>query len=93
MAAISKIVATVITYPYMTIRLKQQLKKESGATLTKIITKIYSENGFSGFYKGINEKIVQTTLNAAFLMLFNDFFAYLIKRGKNEICYKFMEND
>ncbi|KAJ3098687.1 hypothetical protein HDU97_003804 [Phlyctochytrium planicorne] len=63
MAASSKIFATVCTYPYQVVRARLQNERArknvvyQGATGT--IKRIYSLEGFSGFYKGLGPNIIR----------------------------------
>lgn len=64
--AISKLIATGITYPYLTVKSRMQMGqkyKSSGEAVSRIL----KEEGVAGFYNGIQSKIVQSVLNSAML--------------------------
>ncbi|KIM46213.1 hypothetical protein M413DRAFT_49563, partial [Hebeloma cylindrosporum] len=70
LGALSKLVATSITYPYIVVKSRLQagsadaLKYKS--SLDGLLT-ILKEEGIEGLYKGIGSKIVQSVLTAAIL--------------------------
>eukprot|EP01117_Protostelium_nocturnum_P010129 TRINITY_DN3614_c0_g1_i1.p1 TRINITY_DN3614_c0_g1~~TRINITY_DN3614_c0_g1_i1.p1 ORF type:complete len:349 (-),score=92.22 TRINITY_DN3614_c0_g1_i1:37-960(-) len=75
MAAIAKVVATVVTYPYILLksRLQQKLDgKDVYSGTTDAIQKIARDEGLLGFYRGIESKIVQSVLNSAFTFMFKE---------------------
>jgi len=65
--AISKLLATVSTYPLTTVRTNMQ--SGSGMTSLESILYILENFGPFGFYKGLSAKILQSVLNSA-MMLF-----------------------
>lgn len=65
--ALSKLCATVTTYPLTTVRTTMQSKPNQKSL--KIILFILKEFGPLGFYKGLQAKVVHSVLNSA-LMLF-----------------------
>ena len=84
-AAITKLIATFITYPYLVIKSRQQVDK--GHTSIKDHAKnVYEELGLYGFYKGVLWKCVQTVINSSFLFLFKEFYvdiARILLYGKD----------
>ncbi|KAF8426617.1 mitochondrial carrier domain-containing protein [Tirmania nivea] len=74
LGAIAKLVATALTYPYITLKSRMHVasKGEKKYTMMEGIRKIIREEGWSGLYKGIGPKIVQSVITAAFLFAFKD---------------------
>ncbi|EJD00912.1 mitochondrial carrier [Fomitiporia mediterranea MF3/22] len=70
LGALSKLVATSLTYPYIVIKSRLQAGSASAAryksSLDGILT-VIREEGVAGLYKGINSKLVQSVLTAAIL--------------------------
>jgi adenine nucleotide transporter 17 len=69
LGAVAKIAATLVTYPYLLVKSNMQTQKSAGGA-SGIITRIMSEEGPSGFYKGLRSKIMQSVLMASLLFLF-----------------------
>lgn len=74
LGAIAKLVATALTYPYITLKSRMHVasKGEKKYTMINAIRNIIREEGWSGLYKGIGPKIVQSVITAAFLFAFKD---------------------
>jgi hypothetical protein len=71
-AAGAKALATVLTYPYQVVKERLQAKAYQGqykGTWDAVKT-MYREEGLSVFFRGLSAKIVQSVLNAAFLLVF-----------------------
>ncbi|XP_022747108.1 peroxisomal nicotinamide adenine dinucleotide carrier-like [Durio zibethinus] len=76
LGALAKLGATVVTYPLNVVKSRLQAKQVTTGdrrhhykgTLDAIL-KIIRYEGFSGFYKGMNTKIVQSVLAAAVLFM------------------------
>ncbi|KAM5355645.1 hypothetical protein ACJ41O_002291 [Fusarium nematophilum] len=73
LGALGKLFATAITYPYITVKSQMHVqsegKKEGSLTA---LARIVRESGYSGLYRGIGPKVVQSVLTAAFLFAFKD---------------------
>lgn len=71
LGALAKLVATLVTFPYLLVKSRLQAKGTQGvvkyAGFTDAVTKIFKADGILGFYKGITSKLVQTVLGAAFM--------------------------
>lgn len=69
--AVAKLVATLVTFPYLLVKSRLQAKGTEGvvkyAGFVDAVTRIFAQDGFFGFYKGISSKLVQTVLGAAFM--------------------------
>ncbi|BFZ53420.1 hypothetical protein PYCC9005_000443 [Savitreella phatthalungensis] len=80
--AISKTVATVVTYPYIMAKVRMQHKDEDPAVAATqrqlsaigILTKIVQEDGFIGLYKGMDTQISKAVLTQAILFYFRELF-------------------
>lgn len=73
--ALGKIIATSVTYPYITLKSRLQLRKREGSessSLIKGIQQIIERDGVSGLYKGLNTKVAQSALTSAFLFFFKE---------------------
>lgn len=69
MSSIGKIMATLVTYPILTIRVKLQAGKDSDGSGAQKIKSQIKELGIKGLYHGLEAKLVQTVLYNAFLMM------------------------
>ncbi|KAL1968752.1 hypothetical protein VTN77DRAFT_1578 [Rasamsonia byssochlamydoides] len=74
LGAICKILATTITYPYITVKSRMHVasKDSSQESLNGSLKKIIKEEGYAGLYKGIGPKVSQSAITAAFLFAFKD---------------------
>lgn len=76
--ALGKLVATTITYPYITLKSRMHVKKndaqQSGRSLSMVqqLRKIVAEEGVDGLYRGLGVKLSQSILMAAFLFYFKE---------------------
>ncbi|KAF8939641.1 mitochondrial carrier domain-containing protein [Dissophora ornata] len=74
LGAVSKLAATSITYPYIVVKSRMQLKqsddaKERYTSIMDGFRKIIKYEGIAGLYNGISSKIVQSILTASFLFM------------------------
>jgi len=95
LGAFAKSVATVATYPYITIKSRLQVRPDTSGDQSKVykstsdaIIKIMRFEGFAGFFKGLSSKIVQSVLTAALLFLFQAQIANFILRLAGVDCNK-----
>ncbi|KAJ3318296.1 hypothetical protein HDV06_000580 [Boothiomyces sp. JEL0866] len=77
LGAVSKLCATSITYPYIVVKSRMHLKdsKDESTRYTSLVDgfqKIFKKEGVKGFYKGIESKLLQSVLTAAFLFAFKE---------------------
>ncbi|KAJ2909534.1 hypothetical protein GGI21_001785 [Coemansia aciculifera] len=85
LGAISKLAATSITYPYILLKSRMQLKqsKNEGERYTSLIDgvrKVIAQEGVAGLYKGIESKLLQSVLTASFLFMSKEaLFSYAVK--------------
>ena len=68
LAAISKAIATFVTYPILTVRTRQQLSKDKALSPLQVVKELLRTDGVWGLYRGIHTKMVQTVLNTAMIM-------------------------
>ncbi|PVU88018.1 hypothetical protein BB559_005774 [Furculomyces boomerangus] len=74
LGAFSKLVATSITYPYIVVKSRMQMRqsKDDSQRYTSVIDgfkKIISTEGIKGLYNGIESKLLQSVLTAALLFM------------------------
>ncbi|RKF56461.1 Peroxisomal membrane protein PMP47A [Golovinomyces cichoracearum] len=74
LGALGKLIATSITYPYITLKSRMHVAGRDGKTenMRKVMKNIIDEEGYKGLYKGIGPKVAQSVLTAAFLFAFKD---------------------
>lgn len=74
LGALGKMIATSITYPYITVKSRAHVatKDQPAVPITQSLQKIVREEGYAGLYKGIVPKVSQSVLTAAFLFAFKD---------------------
>ena len=82
--------ATIMTYPIITVRIKQQANKDMRAF--ELFKKIVQKMSIGDYFTGIQAKIIQTVLYNAFLLVFYEkiraavkfvFFIYILRtRGR-----------
>ncbi|KAJ5709621.1 Mitochondrial substrate/solute carrier [Penicillium malachiteum] len=74
LGALGKILATSITYPYITIKSRMHVASKDGPkeSLNGTLKRIVQEEGWKGLYKGIGPKVTQSAITAAFLFAFKD---------------------
>ena len=71
--AIAKALATILTYPIQVAQSRQRANKDKkGSTFANtftILAQIFAKDGILGWFAGMNAKLVQTILTAAFQFL------------------------
>ncbi|GEQ66713.1 hypothetical protein JCM33374_g376 [Metschnikowia sp. JCM 33374] len=84
--AFGKLVATTLTYPYITLKSRMHVKKKNlnsssetsekddddKLSMYQEIKKIISEEGAEGLYRGLTVKLCQSIMTAAFLFYFKE---------------------
>ncbi|PRP76437.1 peroxisomal membrane protein PMP47B [Planoprotostelium fungivorum] len=80
MGAIAKVIATVVTYPYIVVKSRLQAagKGEDKQSTSEALSQLLKTEGIRGFYKGIESKILQSVLNASFQFMFKEKFVTII---------------
>ncbi|KAI9859286.1 MAG: hypothetical protein M1813_007060 [Trichoglossum hirsutum] len=72
LGALGKLLATAITYPYITVKSRMHVAGKEKVTMSEGLKKIIREEGWQSLYKGIGPKISQSVITAAFLFAFKD---------------------
>lgn len=74
LGAIGKLLATSITYPYITVKSRMHVASREGIrdSMMQSLKRVVREEGWSGLYKGIVPKVTQSVITAAFLFAFKD---------------------
>ncbi|KAF8591505.1 mitochondrial carrier [Ramaria rubella] len=70
LGALSKLIATTLTYPYIVLKSRLQANSAQSRAYTSSIDgmqKILREEGLQGLYRGVGSKLVQSVLTAAIL--------------------------
>ena len=62
--------ATILTYPIITIRIKQQANQDQRTNAWQFLIKLIKKLTLADYFSGIQAKIVQTVLYNAFLLVF-----------------------
>ena len=74
LGAIGKLLATSITYPYITMKSRMHVASEEGLrdSMMQSLNRVVREEGWCGLYRGIVPKVTQSVITAAFLFAFKD---------------------
>ncbi|MCJ1385809.1 hypothetical protein MMC17_008933 [Xylographa soralifera] len=74
LGALGKLLATSITYPYITVKSRMHVASKDGPQdgMLESVRRIVREEGYTGLYKGIGPKVTQSVITAAFLFAFKD---------------------
>lgn len=65
--ALAKLAATLVTYPMLTIKSRQQMRTGPAAGGGGELLALFRAEGVAGLYRGIDTKLVQTVLTAAIM--------------------------
>ncbi|KAJ1941664.1 hypothetical protein EC988_006700 [Linderina pennispora] len=85
LGAVSKLAATSVTYPYILVKSRMQLKQSKNEnerydSLMDGLRKVIKHEGIAGLYKGIESKLLQSVLTASLLFMSKEaLFSYTIK--------------
>ena len=80
LAAVSKAIATFVTYPLLTIRTRQQLSRDKALSQIQVIKDLLQTDGFWGLYRGLHSKLIQSVLNTAFIMASHEQLAVILTK-------------
>ncbi|KAL0258668.1 hypothetical protein SLS55_006167 [Diplodia seriata] len=74
LGALGKLLATSITYPYITVKSRMHVAGKDGPKedMMTSFRRIIKEEGWAGLYGGIGPKVTQSVITAAFLFAFKD---------------------
>ncbi|KAF2128992.1 mitochondrial carrier [Dothidotthia symphoricarpi CBS 119687] len=85
LGALGKLLATSITYPYITVKSRMHVASKDGPRDDMLTTfrRIIREEGYTGLYGGIGPKVTQSVITAACLFAFKDvLYAYTVQARK-----------
>ncbi|EKD02911.1 peroxisomal membrane protein [Trichosporon asahii var. asahii CBS 8904] len=69
LGALSKLVATGVTYPYLVVKSRLQAATHKYKSSITAVIQILKTEGISGLYAGIGPKLLQSALTAAFMFV------------------------
>lgn len=72
--ALSKSLATVVTFPYILSKTRLQTMSTPHSTAFDVLSHIYKQKGPIGWYQGMNAQITKAVLSQALLFYFRDYF-------------------
>lgn len=72
--ALSKTLATVVTFPYILAKVRLQAKNTPYAGAIDVLSRIAKEKGIKGWYQGMQAQITKAVLGQALLFYFRDYF-------------------
>lgn len=72
--AVSKTLATVVTFPYILSKIRLQARDTPYTGAIDCLAKIAKEKGISGWYQGMQAQITKAVLAQALLFYFRDHF-------------------
>lgn len=76
LGALGKLLATSVTYPYITVKSQMHVAGHSNSKkegMSQALRRVIRDEGYAGLYKGIGPKVTQSVLTAALLFAFKDF--------------------
>ncbi|KAF2660911.1 mitochondrial carrier [Lophiostoma macrostomum CBS 122681] len=87
LGALGKLLATSITYPYITVKSRMHVAGKDGPKEDMFTTfrNIIREEGYAGLYGGIGPKVTQSVITAAFLFAFKDALYTLTVNARKKI--------
>lgn len=68
-SSIGKLLATLATYPILTVRVKLQASTDASESYIVALINLVKKLKVSEFYRGVQAKLIQTILANAFLMV------------------------
>jgi len=78
--AISKAIATFITYPYQTMKTNMQANKQKNISQVELIKEILKHKGLQGFFNGFGAKLSQTVINSALMLVIYEKIQVVVKQ-------------
>lgn len=70
--ALSKTLATVVTFPYILSKTRLQAKNAQHSSAIDVLAHIYQKEGFFGWYRGMHAQITKAVLSQALLFYFRE---------------------
>lgn len=72
--ALSKTLATIVTFPYILSKIRLQAKNTPYKSAFEVLSHIAREKGILGWYQGMHAQIFKAVLSQALLFYFRDYF-------------------
>lgn len=90
LGALGKLLATSITYPYITVKSRMHIASKDSAKdgMMQSLRRVVREEGWSGLYKGLGPKVSQSVITAAFLFAFKDALYEASVRARTKVAVK-----
>ncbi|OCL07838.1 mitochondrial carrier [Glonium stellatum] len=90
LGALGKLMATSITYPYITVKSRMHVAGGDGPKddMFTSFRKIIKEEGWAGLYGGIGPKVTQSVITAAFLFAFKDALYAMTVNARRKVALK-----
>ncbi|OCK84574.1 mitochondrial carrier [Lepidopterella palustris CBS 459.81] len=90
LGALGKLMATSITYPYITVKSRMHIagRDEPKEDMLATFRRVIKEEGWAGLYGGIGPKVTQSVITAAFLFAFKDYLYALTVNARRKIALK-----
>ncbi|ORX94821.1 mitochondrial carrier domain-containing protein [Clohesyomyces aquaticus] len=90
MGALGKLLATSITYPYITVKSRMHVAARDGPkdNMFDSFRRIIREEGWAGLYGGIGPKVTQSVITAAFLFAFKDALYQMTINARRKVALK-----
>ncbi|PHH51751.1 Peroxisomal membrane protein PMP47B [Ceratocystis fimbriata CBS 114723] len=84
LGALTKLFATSITYPYITVKAQMHVAQNKDEGVFAAFRRVVKGEGYGGLYKGIGAKLLQSVMTAAFLFAFKDvLYEHIARARKN----------
>ncbi|KAF2118696.1 mitochondrial carrier domain-containing protein [Lophiotrema nucula] len=90
LGALGKLLATSITYPYITVKSRMHVAGKDGPKedMFASFRRIIKEEGWAGLYGGIGPKVTQSVITAAFLFAFKDVLYDMTVQARKKVALK-----
>ncbi|KAF2471445.1 mitochondrial carrier [Lindgomyces ingoldianus] len=90
LGALGKLLATSITYPYITVKSRMHVAGKDGPKedMFTSFRRIIREEGWAGLYGGIGPKVTQSVITAAFLFAFKDALYAMTVNARKKVALK-----
>ena len=76
--ALAKIVATLVTYPYVLARVRMQVSRKRKTTL-QVLAQVLRKSGVRGLYAGLQAQLVKSVLFSALLFMAKEKISHLTR--------------
>ncbi|CAG9326294.1 unnamed protein product [Blepharisma stoltei] len=68
LGALTKFIATMITYPFLTLRTRVQLEDQKSLGFVEVLKDVLDHEGALALYNGLSTKVLQAVLNSAIVL-------------------------